>query len=79
MSTKLYAQAERALALTRQRGERGLEAWAHWLIGEIASHRTPADPTVAEAHHRDALALAEAIGMRPLAARAQQALGALHR
>jgi len=72
-------QTERALGLTRQRGERGLEAWAQWLIGEIASRRMPADPDLAETHYRDALALAEAIGMRPLAALARQALRALSR
>jgi hypothetical protein len=31
------AQAERTLVLTRERGERGLEACALWLLGEIAS------------------------------------------
>jgi hypothetical protein len=32
-----FAQAERTLVLTRERGERGLEACALWLLGEIAS------------------------------------------
>jgi tetratricopeptide (TPR) repeat protein len=69
-------QAERALALTRRRGERGLEAWAHWLLGEIASRRALTSGA-AETHYREALVLGEALGMRPLVARCHQALGAL--
>jgi tetratricopeptide (TPR) repeat protein len=73
------AQAERGLALTRERGERGLEAWALWLLGEIASRRDPPNVETAEGHYREAVALAEEAGMRPLVARCHNGLGKLYR
>jgi tetratricopeptide (TPR) repeat protein len=73
------AQGERALALTRERGERGLEAWALHLLGEIASRREPSDRAAAEGHYRRGMALAEEIGMRPLVARCHHGLGELYR
>jgi len=42
--------------------------WKHvpwWLLGEIAMRRDPPDVAQAEAHYRQALALAEELGMRP--------------
>jgi tetratricopeptide (TPR) repeat protein len=72
-------QAERALALTRERGERGFEAWALRLLGEIASHRDPPDAKTADGHYRDALALADELGMRPLVAHCHLGLGKLYR
>ena len=73
------AQAERALALTRERGERGLEAWALFLLGEIASRREPPEVEAAEGRYREALALADEVGLRPLAARCHDGLGKLYR
>jgi tetratricopeptide (TPR) repeat protein len=73
------AQAERALALTRERGERGLEAWALWLLGEVTSRRDPPELETAEGHYREALALADAVGLRPLIARCHNGLGKLYR
>jgi hypothetical protein len=35
------ALAERALALARALHERGHEAWALWLLGDIAVHHVP--------------------------------------
>jgi len=74
--------AAEALATARARGERGYEAWAQRLLGEIATHGAAADPRGAETGFRDGLALAEELGMRPLAAhcrlgiaRAARALG----
>src|SRR5262249_51332361 len=59
------ALTERTLALTRERQERGHQAYARRLLGEIAAHRNPPDATQAEAHYQQALALAEELGMRP--------------
>lgn len=73
------AQGERALALTRERGERGREAWALHLLGEIASRREPPDRAIAEGHYRRGMALAEEIGMRPLVARCHDGLGECYR
>jgi transcriptional regulator with AAA-type ATPase domain/tetratricopeptide (TPR) repeat protein len=64
---------EEALALSRKRGERGYEAWALHTLGVIAGaggHAT-ADPL-----HRQALALARELHMRPLIARCEAALRA---
>ncbi len=71
------AFATRALMLTRERGERGFEAWARRLLGEIASCGDPPDPEQAESHFRAALDLAEALAMRPLAAHCHLGLGSL--
>jgi hypothetical protein len=66
--------AARALELFRGRRERGYEARALALLGNTAARQAPADWTGAEAHHRSACALAEQLGMRPLAARCRLAL-----
>ena len=73
------AQAERALALTRERGERGLEAWAFCLLGEVASRREPPEVEAAEGHYRQALALGDALGMRPLVAHCHSGFAKLYR
>ena len=72
------ALAERALALTREHQERGTQAYALRLLGEIASHRAPPDVDTAVAHYRHALTLAEALGMRPLQAHCHRGLGMLY-
>ena len=58
----------RALELARRLGERGHEAYALRLLGELAGKAVPPDVERASEHYRAALALAEALGMRPLAA-----------
>jgi class 3 adenylate cyclase/tetratricopeptide (TPR) repeat protein len=68
-----------ALSLARQLGERGNLAWAHRLLGEVHLHPDAPDLERAEASYRDALALAEELGMRPLAARCHLGLGGLYR
>jgi transcriptional regulator with AAA-type ATPase domain/tetratricopeptide (TPR) repeat protein len=65
-----------ALALGRQRGTRGHEAWALWVLGETEARRG-ADPAAAAALARQARALAEVLGMRPVAERARVTLSAL--
>ena len=74
-----HALAERALALARAHQERGNEAYALHLLGEIAARREPPQAERAAAHYRQALALADELGMRPLAAHCHRGLGTLHR
>ena len=70
--------AGRALALARAHQERGHEAWALRLLGEIAAQQTPLEIAPATQHYRQALALAEALGMRPLMAHCHRGLGTLY-
>jgi tetratricopeptide (TPR) repeat protein len=69
---------EEGLRLARVRKERGEEAWALRLLGDLASDREPPDVAAAEAHYRDALALAKVLGMRPLVAHCHRGFGMLH-
>jgi tetratricopeptide (TPR) repeat protein len=73
-----HTLAERALALTREHQERGNQAYALRLLGAIAAHREPPESALAETHYRQALALAEALGMRPLQAHCHLGLGTLY-
>jgi class 3 adenylate cyclase/tetratricopeptide (TPR) repeat protein len=70
--------AERALAFSRDRQERGTQAWALRLLGEIEAHRDPPAVEPAEAHYRQALALSDTLGMRPLQAHCHHGLGTLY-
>ena len=72
-------QADRALELAHQRGQRGHEAWIRWTLGEIAAQTGAADTPTAAEHYRHALALATELGMRPLAAHCQLGLAQWHR
>jgi hypothetical protein len=65
----------RARALARVRGERGFEAWASWLLGEIAAREDAR--TTAMAAYRAALDMVEPLDMHPLAARSRTALSRL--
>jgi hypothetical protein len=49
------------------------------LLGEIAARRDPPDAEEAEARYREALVLAEELGMRPLQAHCHLGLGKLYR
>ncbi len=69
-------QARRALELARECKERGQQAYAHLVLGDIAA--AGENPDDAEASYREALSLAEALGMRPLGARCRLGLGLLH-
>lgn len=71
--------AESALSLSRDRKERGFEAWALRLLGMIGAQQDPPDIAKAEAHYREAMALAEELGMRPLVAHCHLGLGRLFR
>jgi tetratricopeptide (TPR) repeat protein len=73
------ACADRAVMLTRERGERGHEAWALRLLGEIVSQAGQPDMATAEAQYGAAMALATNLGMRPLVAHCHRGLGTLSR
>lgn len=71
--------AGEGLESARAHGQRGNEARIALVLGEIASRRTPLLAAQAEAHYRQALAVAETLGMRPTAARCRLGLGCLLR
>jgi class 3 adenylate cyclase/tetratricopeptide (TPR) repeat protein len=73
-----HTLAERALAHAREHQERGNQAYALYLLGDIAAHRDPPESEQAEAHYRQAVALAEELGMRPLVAHCHRVLGTLY-
>jgi class 3 adenylate cyclase/tetratricopeptide (TPR) repeat protein len=70
--------AEEALDLSRRYKEKGQEAWTLHLLGQIAARRDPADVEGAERLYRQAMTVAEALGMRPALARCRLGLGELH-
>ncbi len=71
--------AHHALSLARRHQERGHEAWALRLLGEIDSSRSHSpDRDAAKTNYHQALAQADELGMRPLVARCHLGLGALH-
>lgn len=49
------------------------------LLGDIAAHRDPLEVDAADAHYRQALTLAEELGLRPLVAHCHLGLGSLYR
>jgi tetratricopeptide (TPR) repeat protein len=63
----------------RERAERGAEAWILWLLGEIAAKGLLEDVGSAADQVRQALALADELGMRPLIAHCHLGLGKLSR
>jgi tetratricopeptide (TPR) repeat protein len=71
--------ARSALDLAHRQKERGNEAWVLRLLGEIAAHADPPDVEAAQAHYSQALARAEELGMRPLAAHCYFGLANLYR
>jgi len=73
-----HALAEGALAHVREHQERGNEAYALRLLGDIAVQRDPLQVEQAEAYYQQAVALAEELGMRPLQAHCHRGLGSLY-
>jgi tetratricopeptide (TPR) repeat protein len=73
-----HALAERVLAQARERQERGNEAYALRLLGDIAVRRDPPEHEQATASYRQALSLAEELGMRPLQTHCHHGLGTLY-
>jgi tetratricopeptide (TPR) repeat protein len=72
------ALAEQALMLARAHQERGHQAYALRLLGDIAARRELPQGEPAVAHYRQALTLAEDLGMRPLQAHCHLGLGTLY-
>jgi class 3 adenylate cyclase/tetratricopeptide (TPR) repeat protein len=70
--------AARALEHARTYQQRGNEAYALRLLGEVAAHRNPPAVEEADAKYRQAMALAETLGMRPLVAHCHLGLGTLY-
>jgi tetratricopeptide (TPR) repeat protein len=69
--------AYQALALARQYQERGHEAQALHQVGAVQASADPPELAPAAAHYQQALALAEALGLRPLQAHCHRSLGLL--
>jgi tetratricopeptide (TPR) repeat protein len=72
------ALAEQTLSLARKHQERGNQAYALGLLGEITARREPLEVEEAAAHYQQALTLAEELGMRPLVAHCHRGLGMLY-
>jgi tetratricopeptide (TPR) repeat protein len=70
--------ARQALALAWQYGERGHEAFALCQLGEVHAQADLSEVAQSEARYREALTLAEALGMRPLQAHCHHGLGTLY-
>jgi tetratricopeptide (TPR) repeat protein len=73
-----YIQAQRALEFSRTHQERGHEAYALRLVGECHARHAPPEVESAVTHYRQALTLAEELGMRPLVAHCHRSLGTLY-
>jgi tetratricopeptide (TPR) repeat protein len=73
-----HALAARVLVLASERQERGYQAYALRLLGEIAAHSILPEVERAEAFYSQAFALADEIGMRPLLAHCHYGLGILY-
>jgi tetratricopeptide (TPR) repeat protein len=72
------AFSERALDLSVKHKERGHQAWALRLLGDVATLRDPFRVEDAQERYRQALALAFELGMRPLVAHCHLGLGKLY-
>ena len=71
-------RAAQAVELARQYQQRGNQAWALWLLGESTARQASPEVEPAAGHYRQALALAEELGMRPLQAHCHRGLGMLY-
>jgi tetratricopeptide (TPR) repeat protein len=77
-SEEAWQHARQALDLARQHKERGNEAYALHQLGVVHASAAPPDAVQAAAHYQQALALAEALDMRPLVAHCHWGLGTLY-
>jgi tetratricopeptide (TPR) repeat protein len=77
-SEEAWQHARQALDLARQQKARGDEALALHQLSVVYAHSDPPDAAQAAAHYQQALALAEALGMRPLQAHCHRCLGMLY-
>ena len=72
------ALAVHGLEVCRAHARQGDTAWALRLLGDIHAHHQPPQAELAEAAYHEALAQAEALGMRPLQAPCHLGLGMLY-
>ena len=70
--------AQRGVEISKAVKGRGVTGWALRLMGEVAAAQTPPLVDEAEAAYREALKMAQEMGMRPLEARCRLGLGALY-
>jgi class 3 adenylate cyclase len=75
---KALAQATRALDFAASYEQRAYQGWALRLLGEIAMQRDPPERMQVADYYRQALALADELGMRPLQAHCHRGLGQLY-
>jgi tetratricopeptide (TPR) repeat protein len=71
-------RAAQACDLARQYQQRGTHARALWLLGESTARQASPEVGPAIGHYRQALALGEELGMRPLQAHCHRGLGTLY-
>jgi class 3 adenylate cyclase/tetratricopeptide (TPR) repeat protein len=71
-------RAQHAFSLAQEYKQRGYEAHALHLFGEIAAHHEPPEVESTKDYYRQALTLAEELGMRPLLAHCHHSLGILY-
>ncbi len=76
-SARRHAQV--SLEMSRAQSQRGTEAWAWRLLGEIAAVADPPDHQAAKTRYQEALTRASELGMRPLVAHCHLGLGKLYR
>jgi class 3 adenylate cyclase/tetratricopeptide (TPR) repeat protein len=74
---KAREQSQRAVTLAGDAGERGYDAWARKLLGDISQEDS--NPSEAFNHYAASMALATELAMRPLQAHIHLSLGRLHR
>ena len=75
---KAMLEAQRVLTLARGSKQRGMEAWSLRLLGKIVAQQEPPAVELAEAHYRQAMAIANELQMRPLLAHCYFGLGTLY-
>jgi tetratricopeptide (TPR) repeat protein len=73
-----WQHAQQVLDVARQQKTRGGEVLALHQLGVVHAYADPPDAAQAETHYQQALALAEALGMRPLVAHCHLGLGRLY-
>jgi tetratricopeptide (TPR) repeat protein len=77
-----YAEAQalavQAYARAHETNEHGSQAWIARLLGAMHAHGDTPDVEQAETYYRQALALADELGMRPLQAHCHLGLGTLY-
>ena len=73
-----HTRAAQAVDLARQYQQRGTQAWALWILGASTARQAFPASEPAAGHYRQALALAEDLGMRPLQAHCHRGLGTLY-